>query len=176
MGYANEVYRIVNDELTTPYTFRFAIPLLQSPDLMGQKAYDMTITNILSYLEMHVNQTDMDMVSSDQRLNKYIGIIIENAIYDIFTSLEGDQYGVVSHDDMDDWILSHHDEFRYTLYTFTISVIRYCIPELQKVTKAFREMGAYVTPFQFHRNKIDPTFLEVTCYLERTKSILQKET
>lgn len=175
MGYANEVYRLVNDDLITPYTFRFAIPLLHSHNLIGQKAYDMTITNILSYLEMHVNQTDMDMVSSSQRLNKYIGIIIENAIYDIFTSIDNDQYGVVNHDDLDDWILSHHDEFRYTLYTFTMSVIRYCIPELQKATKAFREMGAYVTPFQFHRSRHDPTFLEVTCYLEKTRSVLQKE-
>lgn len=171
MGYANELYRTINDDMTTLYTFRFGIPILDTSELTGKKAFDMTVSNILSYLEMHINQTDLDLVSSEQRLNKYVGIVIENAIYDIFTKLEGDPQGIVGFDDMDEWILSHHDFFRDSLYTFTVTVIKYCISELKKIRESFKEMGAYVTPFQFYRNPIDPGLLEVRCYLEKTRKI-----
>lgn len=172
MNYAREVYRNTNAGNFKIFKFKFNIPTIESCDLIEMSTYIRVTDNILSYFNIHLTQLDSTMSESISHLNKYIGIVIENSIYDMFTNIDDayideytDEYNVVSNDDIDDWLLHNGTSFRQKLYMFSKFVIQDCVSILIRETNKIISLGANIDYFNFNRDKIDFTLLTVECYI-----------
>lgn len=150
------------------YLFKFTIPSPSDQSLEAIVAYNRVTSNILTYIEKRVNTQLIELHAPD--IQKYIGVVIENSIYDMFTNLEGFGYGDDSmprYDDIDEYVVNNGEQFRQDLYLFVLTVINSCIPELSKLHAASVLVGTPIETYSFSRSKTEPQTLEVYGYLEK---------
>lgn len=170
MTYRNTLHNGFDIYTQPRYLFKFTIPVCTFNELAGVVAYKRVTDRILHYLERRINVSQFDLIPNVEE--QYIGIIIENSIYDMFTELEDIDYDSnytssfgIDYSDLDEYVLQNGDIFRRELYIFSRLVINTCINEINKVDKSMMTAGMPIETYVLTRSKEDPTTLNVSCYL-----------
>lgn len=170
MIYRNTIYNGFDVHTQPRYLFKFTIPTCTSDDLAGMVAYKRVTDKILNYLEKRINVNQFELIPKVEE--QYIGIVIENSIYDMFTELEDIDYDSnytasfgINYSDIDEYVLKHGDSFRRELYLFAKLTINACIDEINKINKSMFAAGMPIETYVLSRRKDDPTTLDVSCYL-----------
>lgn len=164
-------HTLIDIEHKADYLFKFAIPHTDSQELVGVVTYHRVTDNIIRYVEKFINDVNFNQIDIDMNRNKYIGMLIENAIYDVFTAIEDIDYDAgdiqtfgLTHDDINEYITNNNESFRQELFVFTKTILSSCLKELSRINLSFLELGRPIETYVLSRNKLDTNTLEVRGY------------
>lgn len=169
-------HTLIDIEHKPDYLFKLTIPHTDSHELVGMVTYRRVTDNIIKYVEKFINDASFNQIDIDVNRNKYIGMLIENSIYDMFTAIEDIDYDIgdlqtfgLTHDDIDEYVVNNNESFRRELFVFTKTILSSCLKELSRIDLSFLELGRPIETYVLSRNQLDPNTLEVRGYLSQVK-------